>query len=252
MPPAPPPPPKEALEYLRAKGYQISWNYQEVWKEEHVRAFTVAKAMTQDLLIEIRKALDTALSEGKTFKQFKDELEPLLEKRGWPGKMTLPDGSTVELGTPRRLKIIYDTNMRTARATGQWKRIERNKDVLPYLMYGLGPSREHRLSHLEWEGLIFPVDDPFWDTHLPPNGWGCRCRVRPLTERQATQRGGVSQPPETKTTLWENQRTGKVEAVPVGIDPGWNYHPGKTRVFHNDAFGKEKDREFNSIVGPIR
>ncbi len=148
MTPTAPPPPREALAYLRAKGYKIAWDYRDLWKEEHVRAFTVAKAMTQELLMEIRQAVDAALAEGKTFKQFQDELEPLLGKRGWLGKVLMEDGAMVELGTPRRLKILYDTHMRTARAAGQWVRIERNKAALPYLRYGLGPSREHRLQHV--------------------------------------------------------------------------------------------------------
>lgn len=247
--PTTPPPPKEALEYLRAKGYKIGWDYRDVWQEEHVRAFTVAKAMTQDLLIDIRKALDEALAQGKTLQQFKKELEPILGKRGWLGKVTMPDGSTVELGTPRRLKIIYDTNMRTARTAGQWERIERNKDALPYLMYGLGPSKEHRLQHVEWEGLILPIDDPFWDTHLPPNGWGCKCRVRQMTKRDADKRGGISKTPKIETTPWENKRTGQIQNVPKGIDPGWDYNPGKARLGKAQQFGQDKAAEFKSIVG---
>lgn len=247
--PTTPPPPKEALEYLRAKGYKIGWDYRDVWQEEHVRAFTVAKAMTQDLLIAIRKALDEALAQGKTLQQFKKEIEPILGKRGWLGKVTMPDGSTVELGTPRRLKIIYDTNMRTARTAGQWERIERNKDALPYLMYGLGPSKEHRLQHVEWEGLILPIDDPFWDTHLPPNGWGCKCRVRQMTKRDADNRGGVSKSPKIETTPWENKRTGQIQYVPKGIDPGWDYNPGKARSEKAQQFGQDKDAEFKIIVG---
>lgn len=249
--PATPPPPKEALEYLRAKGYKIGWDYRDVWKEEHVRAFTVAKAMTQDLLIDIRQAVDAALANGKTFRQFKAELEPTLGKRGWLGSMTAPDGSQVELGTPRRLKVIYDTNMRTARAAGQWERIERNKQAMPFLMYGLGPSLEHRLEHVGWDGLILPVDDPFWDTHTPPNGYGCKCRVRQITKRQADRRGGVSKRPKAQTTTWENKRTGKIERVPKGIDPGWDYNAGKARQSNTQQFGADKDAEFKKVVGTV-
>lgn len=25
--------------------------------------------------------------------------------------------------------------------------------------------------------LTLRHDHPFWDTHFPPNGWGCKCRV---------------------------------------------------------------------------
>ena len=56
----------------------------------------------------------------------------------------------VELGSPRRLKTIYSTNMRTARAAGQWERIQRTKATHPYLLYELGPSGEHRPEHVAW------------------------------------------------------------------------------------------------------
>lgn len=31
--------------------------------------------------------------------------------------------------------------------------------------------------HTEWDGLVLRHDDPWWDTHFPPNGPECRCRV---------------------------------------------------------------------------
>ena len=185
--------------------------------------------MVQDLLMDIRQGIDDALTQGKTFQQFKDDLLSLLSRRGWLGHGIASDGSVIELGTPRRLRIIYDTNLRVARTAGQWERIERNKDALPYLMYGLGPSKEHRLQHVDWNGLILPVDDPFWSSHMPPNGWGCKCRVRQISQREADKRG-VSQSPKIKTIPWENKRTGKIENVPKGIDPGWDYNPGKHRL----------------------
>jgi hypothetical protein len=26
-------------------------------------------------------------------------------------------------------------------------------------------------------GITLPIDDPFWDSYYPPNGWNCRCTV---------------------------------------------------------------------------
>jgi len=250
--PTTPPPPREALEHFRSKGWKIGFDYRDVWRSEHAGVFTVAKAMQLDILRDIRNAVDEALARGKTLRQFKKELEPVLGKRGWLGKVRQPDGSTVELGTPRRLKIIYDTNMRTARAAGQWERIERNRDAIPYLMYDLGPSKEHRLQHVEWEGLILSVDDPFWDTHVPPNGWGCRCRVRRMTKRDIDKRGGLSKAPEIETTPWENKRTGQIQDIPKGIDPGWDYNPGKVRLGKAREFAQDKAAEFKDVVGTAK
>lgn len=174
----PGPPPKEVLEYFRRKGYKLGFSYLDVWREEHATAFTVAKAMELDILEAIRAEVDKALAEGRTFQQFQKELRPILEALGWWGRKEMVDpvtGEVIEaqLGSPRRLQVIFDTNLRTARAVAQWERIQRTKDVLPYLLYTVGPSREHRLAHLAWHGTLLPADDPWWETHFAPNGWGC-------------------------------------------------------------------------------
>ena len=228
-------PPKEALAYFQAKKLKPSFDYRDVWREEHAYAFTIAKSTAGDILTDVYQAIEGALKEGKTFRQFQKELQPILEQKGWWGKQEVVDpktGETVEaqLGSPRRLKTIYDANLRTARAAGQWQRIEKNKKVLPYVLYELGPSKEHRREHQSWAGTILPVDDPFWNSHTPPNGWGCKCRIRNLTEWELQKRGGkVSPSPPIQKVTWHNQRTGFTENIPQGIDPGWDTNPGKTR-----------------------
>ncbi|WP_345859314.1 phage minor head protein [Shewanella algae] len=226
--------PKESLAWLRAKRLTPGFDYRDVWREEHNSAFTVAKMMQLDLLADTKAALDDALEQGLTFRQFARRLKPELIKAGWWGKSVMVDpmdGSEkpVQLGSDNRLKTIYRTNMRTARAAGQWQRIERNKALLPYLVYELGPSREHRELHLKWANLVLPVDSPFWDTHRPPNGWGCNCRVRQVSQDEflrLKQAGAMTEAPEIDYRSVVNRRTGETMQVPRGIDPGWDYNPG--------------------------
>lgn len=226
--------PEEALQYLQSKKLTPGFDYRDVWKEEHDNAFTVAKMMQLDLLKDTHEAVAKALAEGQTFEQFRDSLKPTLVKKGWWGKQTIVDPQNdeekeVQLGSDARLKTIYQTNMRTARAAGQWERIQRTKDALPYLLYQLGPSMEHRLEHESWNGLLLPIDDPFWAQHTPPNGWGCKCWIRQISRLEAKQlqaKGKVqTEAPETKTRTWVNKRTGEEEIIPEGIEPGWNYNP---------------------------
>ncbi len=232
-------PPKEALEYFRDKDLRVGFSYQDVWGQEHAHAFTVAKAMQVDILDDIRGAVDDALAQGKTFQQFAKELKPTLVKKGWWGKQESTDPLTgekqlVQLGSPRRLKTIYRANMRSARAAGQWQRIQRTKKSHPYLLYGLGPSEHHRAEHAAWSGIILPVDDPWWQTHYPQNGWGCKCWVRQISRREygrLTETGKyITDAPPIKTKRWVNKRTGEELAVPVGIDPAWVGNPGQDRV----------------------
>lgn len=118
--------------------------------------------------------------------------------------------------------------MRTARAAGQWQRIKRTQSTHPYLRYELGPSENHRIQHESWAGLVLPANDSFWQTHFTPNGWGCKCRIRQLSKAEA-QRLGINEAPKIETREWVNKRTGEVQQVPQGIDPGWDYNPGMSQ-----------------------
>lgn len=168
MPPRariPGPPPKEALDYFEAKGLKVGFDYTDVWKEEHHAAFTAAKILELDILNDLRVSIEGALEEGIPFQEWQKTADMVLDKSGW---------SDYHEDTPKkhRLKTIYDANMRVARSVGQWQRIERTKKVLPFLVYELGPSAHHREWHEAWAGTTLPIDDPFWDDHYTPNGWG--------------------------------------------------------------------------------
>lgn len=241
-------PPKEALDYLRAKNLRPSFDHRDVWRDEHATQFTVAKATTVDVLQSVRDEVDRALAEGRTFAQFQKDLQPRLADIGWWGSKEMVDPLTgeprlVRLGSPRRLKTIYSTNMRTARAAGQWERIERTKSSHPFLLYELGPSENHRADHVRWAGLLLPIQDKFWSTHYPPNGWGCKCRVRQVSQAEYSRLSGTGnynlQAPSVEAREWINNRTGEVLQVSKGIDPGWDYNAGaasrQARVL--DMFG---------------
>jgi hypothetical protein len=226
-------PPKEAVEYFRQKGYQVGFDYRDVWQEEHQAAFTVAKAMNLDILKDIRGEVDKAIADGVPFEQFRKNLTPILQQKGWWGVQPMQDPLTgevkaVQLGSPRRIKTIYDTNLRTAHTEGQWQRIQDSKDTFPYLMYSGGHSAHPRHLHLSWTGMVLPVDDPFWQAHLPIKDWGCKCRVIPQTEGMLSRAGRkISAAPVVPDYTYINKRTGEVQQIPDGVDPAFHYPPGK-------------------------
>lgn len=228
-----PGPPPEVSDFFRNKSLRPSFSWQDIEPEEHAVSFTVAKAMQVDVLQTIRDELQKAIDDGVPFEQFQKSLEPRLRRMGWWGIKEQIDPLTnevnkVRLGSPRRLKTIYRANMRSARAAGQWDRIQRSKRALPYLVYLIGPSQRHRPSHEAKNGLVLPVDDPFWQTWYPPNGWGCKCHVRQITRREAEEIG-IGESPETPMREVFNSRTGEIKSIPSGIDPGWESNPGAFR-----------------------
>jgi uncharacterized protein with gpF-like domain len=158
-------PPAEAIAWFRAKGYQFGFSWQDVEHEEHGRGFTVAKAMTRDLLETLREAVDRAIAEGETLQMFAKELRPRLEAAGWWGRKEMVDPATgeselVQLGSPRRLKTIFETNMRTSYAAGRWERIERNKRAFPFLEYVSVMDGRERPQHHAWHGTVRPSTIP--------------------------------------------------------------------------------------------
>lgn len=228
-------PPEEAIAFFRSKGLSPSFAWQDVWEEEHARAFTVAKAMERTVLEEIRDAVDRALSDGTTFETFQAELQPRLETLGWWGRREMTDplsgeARDVQLGSPRRLATIFDMNLRSAYAAGRWERIEESKALLPLLVFTTAGDVDVRPEHRAWEGVCLPVDDPWWDTHYGPCDWGCRCTARQISNRIAERLGLAvgAQPPRFPPKAYTNPRTGEVTVHETGIGPGFSFNVGKS------------------------
>ncbi|EHC04415.1 phage head morphogenesis protein, SPP1 gp7 family [Shewanella baltica OS625] len=245
--------PADAVAYFRAKGFAISDDWQDVWTRAHARAFTVAKAAQMDVLTAIRNEVDAALSQGLTAKQFQANLKPQLEKLGWWGKKEV-DGREVQLGSPYRLNTIYRQNLQTAYMAGRYRRMLSRTKTHPYWQYVAIDDGQTRPAHARLRGKVFRFDDPIWDIIYPPNGWGCRCRVRALTEAQVKAMGitvengeGYIQRFDTETVA---RGTGEVLTVhharidlPDGSsmspDLGWAYSPGEAAFGTDVAVAKK-------------
>lgn len=225
-----------AIAFFRDKGLLASFAWQDVWAVEHEIAFTVAKMADLDLLADVRDAVDAAIADGSTFAEFKRSLVPKLQKAGWWGVREQTDPLTgqtqlVELGSARRLQTIFRTNMSMSYAAGEWQQIVDTADSAPYLMYDAVDDNRTRPQHHAWDNTVLRWDDPWWQTHRPPNGYNCRCSTIQLGAEELDMVGKTKpdKAPPIKTREFTNRRTGEVMQVPVGIDPGFDYNPGQDR-----------------------
>jgi len=183
--------PKRAIEYLRRKGFSITWNWHEMEAAAHARAFTVAKATSLDILQDLKNGM-----KGRSLREYQRELEPILRAKGWWGKKEVLDADTgeitkVQLGSVRRLQTIYQTNMQSAYMAGRYVDAVDAQDSHPYAMYIAVQDASTRPSHAALHGRVFRLDDPVWQHICPPNGYGCRCRFVTLTEAEVKRRGLV-------------------------------------------------------------
>ena len=164
------------------------WN--DLGAQEHARAFAVARTAGQDIIDDLYQSFRATVAAGGTEVDFVADVMPTLRRKGW-----LPDASEDQVAT--RVRLIYDTNLRLARASGRWTRYYASKGALPYLRGVTGrdervrhPPKSPTSDHRAWEGLVLPIDHPFWARWFPPLGFRCRCSVIQVSRSQLA-RGGL-------------------------------------------------------------
>jgi len=221
----------EAIRFFRGKLNLPTAQWTDLWEGMHARAFVVAGAMQGELLADFRGAIDKAISEGTTLAEFRKDFDAIVRRHGW----------SYQGGRGWRTRVIYQTNVRQAYKAGREAQLNdpELRKSRPYGLYKHGDSLNPRPLHLEWDGLVIPLDDPWWDTHTPMNGWGCTCKKFAVGERDLKRLGksATDRPPDNGTYQWINKQTGERLRLPSGIDPGFAYNVG------NAAWGRQISQE---------
>ena len=218
----------ESIRFLREKVHVPTERWDDLRGRVHAKAFTVAGATRAALLSDLHAAITHAIENGESIGSFRNRFDAIAEEHGWT------------YNGPRgwRTRVIYDTNLRTAHMAGRWEQIDRVRSTRPYLMYLTVGDERVRDEHRQWHELVLRSDDDWWDTHYPPNGWGCRCYVRTLSQRQLDREGrAVAAAPAIQRTERVNTRSGEILGeVPEGIDTGWDYNVGKAWLGPEQGF----------------
>nr|DAY39531.1 MAG TPA: minor capsid component [Caudoviricetes sp.] len=226
--------PTAVYEYLKSKKPETHFDYDEIVHDAHKKAFTIAKMTNLDLLKDMQSSLTKAFKEGIGFDEWKNSVKPMLAKKGWLGNIKVKDPKTGEekeiyVGN-RRLRTIFNTNMRTSYAKARYE--SQMQSLGEYFRYTAVLDSRTREAHRKLHGKTLPKTDKFWDTNYPPNGWGCRCKVQVLTEAECIARGIV---PLADGSF-----------LPQAAEKDFRYNPGK--VDKTDEILKDKQ---NKALGAI-
>lgn len=215
---------EEQIKFFRDKLNLPTEKWTDILKSAHDRAFVVAGAMKADLLNDLRQAVDTAISKGTTLEEFRKDFDKIVAANGWTGWT----GEKTKAGRAWRTKVIYETNLYSSYAAGRYAQMMAVAKERPYWRYRHNDNVQHpRPLHLSWDGLILRHDHPWWKTHYTPNGWGCKCYIETLAERDIKKLGinVTDQAPNDGFYEWQAPN-GTLHKVPNGIDPGWDYAHG--------------------------
>lgn len=211
----------EQIEFLTQKRPKPTRRWTDAMHGDHDRAFVVAGVTDLAMLEEFQAAI---IDGARTYDRdaFAAEFDRLVAKYGW----------SYNGGREWRIRTIFETNIRTSHMAGRLRQM-RDPDMVklrPYWQYVHAETRvpmRPRPQHVRWDGLVLMWDDPWWNTHYPPNDWLCSCGVRTLSERQL-KRLGKTGPDKAPPAKFQMGRAADGESIilPDGIGRGWDYMPG--------------------------
>ena len=218
---------EEALAFFRAKLNLPTRRWDDLLGAAHDRAFVVAGATAADLLADLNAAVEKAIAEGTPIQTFRKDFARIVAERGWTGWT----GEGTKAGEAWRTRVIYETNLFTSYSAGRYQQMKDVADARPWWRYRHSDaSVVPRPEHVAWDGTIRRHDDPWWTTHAPPSGFGCKCYIESLFEREMKKHGLKETPeeeiPYNREIEGVDPKTGEEFKRPEGVDKGWDYAPG--------------------------
>ena len=148
-----------------------TWDTMEISARQ--RAFTVSGITSAQLLSDVHGAIDRALANGTTLRDFKREMESRL---------------TAEWGAPNaaRVETIFRTNVQTAYNAGRHAQMSQPTAMAlrPYWAFQAILDKRTTDTCSPLDKVTRPVGDAFWDSHWPPLHFNCRSTVTSLSRRE--------------------------------------------------------------------
>ena len=169
-------PPEAAIEKFKGLVPMDKEKFEQLINAGKMHGFTVAGYDEAYALKMWQRAVEKAMSEGWTIREFQKYVEKeLFVKAG------------LAPTNPFHIETVMRTNLQQAYMAGRWDALSDPfvSDVFPYLQYIAVMDANTRPSHAAMDGFTAPRDDPEWDTWYPPNGYNCRCDVFEIDKWEA-------------------------------------------------------------------
>lgn len=240
---------KEAVEYFKKKINLPTKRWNDLEGAMHTRAFTVAGAMRADILLDFRKAVDAAIEKGESLQDFRDRFYNIASKwresdPSFDEKMKKPKYGAW------RSKVIYQTNILTSAAAAQERQARAMPDVFTHAKYVCMMMPTSREQHKAWNGTVLPVNDPWWEKHSPPNGFGCLCEKEFISKYEMDS--GIEKVTKAPTAPNDTTNIGEKWDYSIGDADeenqrlGEQYQEKKAKLL--DKFPEAKNKEPSDVI----
>ena len=124
-------------------------------------------------------------SGAKTYQEIKEMNDALYDDKG--KKLSYEDFREKVMAIHKDynenyLRTEFETAETSGRRASEWQEFKENADIMPNLKYVTAGDERVRESHRLLDGIVKPINDPFWLRNYPPNGYRCRCYVEQTNE----------------------------------------------------------------------
>ncbi|HQK38543.1 MAG TPA: phage minor head protein [Flavobacterium alvei] len=177
--------------------------YDQLPEEYRRLAFTVGNLNKIELVKKVMDDMTKGMEKFESFEKWKETVDPAFYE-------TFGEG---------QLATVYRTNMSTAFTNGIVEQSQATGISTKYAFQAILDDRT-RESHAACDGIVLPIDDPFWLSHTPPLGYNCRCTIIPLNSENE-----VASTPKTEINLNETRP-----------DKGFGLRPGTLETALNAQF----------------
>lgn len=161
-------------------------------------------------------------SGGKAYSQIKEYRSLLLDENGELRKQsefTKLGEQAFETWNESWGLTERGTAIHAAQMANKWNEIEKNKDLLPVLVYSTIGDACDICAPLD--GMTAKVDDPIWNSVASPNHFNCLCIM--LQEEDTTE------------LTPESEKNNTFDKVTAEMSDTFKYNPGKDReIFSKD------------------
>ena len=175
-------------------------------QQNNVYAFGLAKTFAQ--MQEIRAVVHDQKGVQKPFTEFYNHVKKIDERYN-----------------QHYAQAEYQAVVRGTIMGQKWLEIQEQKEVFPWLQYQTKGDGRVRAEHDRLNGIVLAADDPFWTQYYPPNGWRCRCTVKPFTDAQLGKQ--KLQPADTDAAT----KTAEKEVK----DSYWKHNTGTSELFSRNG-----------------
>lgn len=140
----------------------------------------LSSAIPQDVPVELRTYLqeNTFIFSGfKTYHELKEASALLQDDKGGFKSFEVfkRDITGIDNNYNKNyLNAEYKFAVQSSQMAVKWHEFEKDGDSY-LLQYRTASDDKVRPEHAVLNGTTLPIDDPFWNSYLPPLDWGCRC-----------------------------------------------------------------------------